>query len=141
MYLNVFFITNVIYKNKFKNKCYTIQQYKRKCYTIQQYKKVVMYIQKLHHFCNTFYPDDGPRLGRKYLGKITNYRRFINQSHWISSIWQFERINKKICRQKMTIMLNQIYIYIYISIVPIIDRIMYHSALPFVFGYVIMALC
>ena len=30
--------------------------------------KVLMYIQKLHHFCNTFSPDDGPNLGRKYLG-------------------------------------------------------------------------
>ena len=30
--------------------------------------KVVMYIQKLHHFCNTSFPDDGPLLGRKYLG-------------------------------------------------------------------------
>ena len=27
-----------------------------------------MYIQKLHHFCNTSSPDDGPKLGRKYLG-------------------------------------------------------------------------
>ena len=26
-----------------------------------------MYIQKLHHFCNTSSPDDGPKLGRKYL--------------------------------------------------------------------------
>ena len=30
--------------------------------------KVVMYIQKLHHFCNTSSPDDGPKLDRKYLG-------------------------------------------------------------------------
>ena len=30
--------------------------------------KVVMSIQKLHHFCNTSSPDDGPKLGRKYLG-------------------------------------------------------------------------
>ena len=30
--------------------------------------KVVMYIQKLHYFCNTSSLDDGPRLGRKYLG-------------------------------------------------------------------------
>ena len=30
--------------------------------------KVVMYIQKLHPFCDTFFPDDGPKLGRKYLG-------------------------------------------------------------------------
>ena len=27
-----------------------------------------MYIQKLHPFCNTSSPDDGPKLGRKYLG-------------------------------------------------------------------------
>ena len=27
-----------------------------------------MYIQKLHHFCNTSSADDGPKLGRKYLG-------------------------------------------------------------------------
>ena len=30
--------------------------------------EVVMYIQKLHHFCNTYSPDDGPKLGWKYLG-------------------------------------------------------------------------
>ena len=30
--------------------------------------KVVMYIQKLHHFCNTSSPDDGPKSGRNYLG-------------------------------------------------------------------------
>ena len=28
--------------------------------------QVVMYIQKLHHFCNTSSPDDGSKLGRKY---------------------------------------------------------------------------
>ena len=27
-----------------------------------------MYIQKLHHFCNTSFPDDGLKSGRKYLG-------------------------------------------------------------------------
>ena len=27
-----------------------------------------MYLQKLHHFCNTSSSDDDPRLGRKYLG-------------------------------------------------------------------------
>ena len=27
-----------------------------------------MYIQKLHHFCNTSSPDDGPKSERKYLG-------------------------------------------------------------------------
>ena len=28
--------------------------------------KVVMYMQKLHYFCNIHTPDDGPRSGRKY---------------------------------------------------------------------------
>ena len=28
--------------------------------------KIVMYMQKLHHFCNTLSPDDSPKLGRKY---------------------------------------------------------------------------
>ena len=56
--------------------------------------------------------------------EITNYGRFINQfpPNIIRSIQQFERVNKKICRQKMSIMFNQIcineemlpiYIYIY----------------------------
>ena len=45
-----------------KSKRYTKQQYKRSSY------KVVMYIQKLHHLCNTSSPDDAPKLGRKYLG-------------------------------------------------------------------------
>ena len=30
--------------------------------------KVVMYGQKLHHFYNTHFSDDGSRLGRRYLG-------------------------------------------------------------------------
>ena len=58
--------------------------------------------------------------------EITNYETFINQflSNIIRSIQQFVRINKRICRQKMSIMFNQIcinqeilpkYIYIYIS--------------------------
>ena len=57
--------------------------------------------------------------------EINNYGRYINQfpSNIIKLIWQFERINKKICRQKMSIMFNQIcineemllkyYIYMY----------------------------
>ena len=42
--------------------------------------------------------------------EITNYGRFINQfpPNMIRLIRQFERINKKICRQKMSIMFNQI---------------------------------
>ena len=42
--------------------------------------------------------------------EITNYGRFINQfpPNIIRSIGQFERINKKICKQKISIMFNQI---------------------------------
>ena len=45
--------------------------------------------------------------------EITNYGKFINQfpPNIIRSIQQFERISKKICRQKMSLMFNQIYIY------------------------------
>ena len=55
--------TDAIYWTDSKSKCYTIQQYKRSSY------KVVMYIQKLHDFCNTSSPDDGQKLGGKYLEK------------------------------------------------------------------------
>ena len=61
--------------------------------------------------------------------EITNYGRFINQflPNIIRSIRQFERINKKIYRQKKSSMFNQIcineemlpkytYIYIYIEV-------------------------
>ena len=34
--------------------------------TLDHSYKVVMYLQKLHHFCNTSSPDDGQHLGRKY---------------------------------------------------------------------------
>ena len=32
--------------------------------------KVVMYVQKLYYMCNTSSPDDGPKMGCKYLGNI-----------------------------------------------------------------------
>ena len=49
---------------------------------------------------------------------IYNYGQYINQfpPNTIKAIQQYERINKKICRQKMSIMFNEIYIYIYIYI-------------------------
>ena len=54
-----------------------------------------MYIQKIYPFCDTFSPDDGPSVGRKYL-EITYYGPFINQfpRYIIRSIQQFESINK-----------------------------------------------
>ena len=62
---------------------------------------------------------------------IYNYGKYINRfpPNTIKAIRQYERINKKICRQKMSIMFNEIcineemlpiylsiYIYIYIYI-------------------------
>ena len=44
------------------------------------------------------------------------YGQYINQfpPNTIKVIWEFERIQKKICRHKMSIMFNEICIYIYI---------------------------
>ena len=41
---------------------------------------------------------------------IYNYGQYINQflPNTIKAIWQYERIQKKICRQKMSIMFNEI---------------------------------
>ena len=49
---------------------------------------------------------------------LYNYGNYINQfpSNTITVIRQYERINKKICKQKMSIMFNKICIYIYIYI-------------------------
>ena len=47
-----------------------------------------------------------------------NYGQYINQfpQNTIKVIREFERIQKKICRHKMSIMFNEICIYIYIYI-------------------------
>ena len=47
---------------------------------------------------------------------IYNYRQYMNKipPNTIKAIRLYERIQKKICRQKMSIMFNEIYIYIYI---------------------------
>ena len=55
--------TDIIYRTNSKSKRCTLQRYRR-----SSSYKVVMYIQNLHNFCNTSSPDDGPKLGRKYLG-------------------------------------------------------------------------
>ena len=62
MYLNFFSYWHYLYNN-FKSKCYTLQRPRR-----SSSYNVVMYIQKLHHFCIRSTSDDGPKLGRKYLG-------------------------------------------------------------------------
>ena len=47
-----------------------------------------------------------------------NYGQYLNQfpPNTIKVIREFERIQKKICRHKMSIMLNEMCIYIYIYI-------------------------
>ena len=62
MYLYICKYLSLFIETDSKSKRYTIQRYKRSSY------KVVMYIQKLHHYCNTSSPDDDPELGRKYWG-------------------------------------------------------------------------
>ena len=48
-----------------------------------------------------------------------NYGQYLNQfpPNTIKVIREFERIQKKICRHKMSIMFNEICIYIYIYII------------------------
>ena len=50
--------------------------------------------------------------------EINNDGKYINQfpPNTIKSIQQYERINKKICKQKMSIIFKEICIYIYIYI-------------------------
>ena len=88
--------------------------------------------QNLHHFCNRSSPGDGPKSGRSTRDTY-NYGQYINQflPNTIKVIWEFKRIQKKICRHKISIMFNEIcineemlpkyththmYIYIYIYI-------------------------
>ena len=62
--------------------------------TIQQHRRassyeVVMYIQKLHPFCNTSYHDDVPKLGGKYLGNNYSwkiYKPIPAEYHLINSV-------------------------------------------------------
>ena len=93
---------------------YTLQRPRRST----SYKEV-MYIQKLHRSST----DDGSKSSRKYLGN--KQLRKIHQSipaEYYKIKTDYERINKKISRQKMSIMFNEIcsneemlpiYIYIY----------------------------
>ena len=53
--------TDAIYITDSKIKRYKRQQYRR-----SSSYKVVMYVQKLHHFCYTSSPDDGLKFGWKY---------------------------------------------------------------------------
>ena len=76
---------------------------------------------------------------------IYNYGKYINQfpPKTIKAIRQYERINKKICRLKMSIMFNEIciYIYIYIYIYICIYIHIYHSVYPYLSIYLSINLC
>ena len=54
-----------------------------------------------------------------------NYGQCINRfpPNTIKAIREYERIKKNICRQKMSIMFNEIYIYIYIYIISFKEEI------------------
>ena len=86
---------------------------KSKCYSIQQHKHLFLQSSNVHTKVTSLMV---AQIWAESSWEITDYGRFINLflPNIIRSIWQFERINKKICRQKMSIMFNQIYIYIYI---------------------------
>ena len=55
---------------------------------------VVMYIQKLHHFCNTSSPDDGPKSVRKYLEN----KQLSKIYQWIPS--EYYKINMAIWKDQ-----------------------------------------
>ena len=58
-----------------------------------------MYIQKLHHFCNTSSPDDGPKSDRKYLGNKQLWKIYqsISAEYYIinTAIWKDQQENMK----------------------------------------------
>ena len=68
-----------------------------------------------------------------------NYRQYLNQfpPNTIKVIREFERIQEKICRHKMSIMFNEICIYIYIYILKKLPQEislkLFHSGLPRLF--------
>ena len=62
MYLNVFSYWR--YLQKQTQKVNTTQYNSTNAHS----NKVVIYLKKLHHFCNTSSLDDGPKLSRKYMG-------------------------------------------------------------------------
>ena len=121
MYLNVFSYWHYLLNN-FKSKRYTLHQSRCSSY------KVIMYIQKLHHFCNTSSPDDGPKLGRKYSGnkqlwKIyqsipTKYHKNQNGNMKGSTRKYVDRKNlifNEICiNEEMLPKYTYIYIYIFL---------------------------
>ena len=95
--------------------------------------------QKLHHFCNRSSPDD------ESTRDTYNYGQYINQfpPNTIKAIRPYEWIQKKICRQKMSVMLNEICInkemlpkYTYINIYIYIYIYIYMCMHPYIYAYI-----
>ena len=86
---------------------------KNKRYIIQQYKRSFLQSSNVHKKSYiTFLIHPPLMMAQSWAESTCTYGRFINQfpPNIIRSIRQFERINKKICRQKMSILFNQIVI-------------------------------
>ena len=84
--------------------------------------------------------------------EINIYRRYIKQflPNIIKAIRQYEKINKKICRQKMSIMLNKIcineemlpkYTYIYTYMYIYIYIYIYIYTYMYIYVYVYIRIC
>ena len=95
--------TGTKYRITFKNKRHNLQR-QRRPYTVCNMLK-----QKLHHFCSR-----SSLMMAQSRAESTrdtcNYGQYINQfpQNTIKVIREFERIQKKICRHKMSIMFNEI---------------------------------
>ena len=101
--------TGTIYRNPFKSKCYTLQRSRR---------SYIVIICKNKSYV-TFVIDPPLIMAQsraESIRDIYNYGQYRNQflSNTIKEIRQYEWIQKKICKQKMSILFNEIYIYIYI---------------------------
>ena len=100
--------TDTNYRNPFKSKRHNLQQQRRSYIVICKNKSYT-----------TFVIDPPLMMAQSRAERIRdtyNYGQYINQfpPNTIKVIREFERIQKKICRHKMSIMLYEICIYIYI---------------------------
>ena len=100
--------TDTIYRSPFKSKCYTLQRLRRSyIVVICKNKSYITFVI------------DHPLMMAQSRAESTrdtyNYGQYLDQfqPNTIKAIRQYERIQKKICRQKMSIMFNKICISIY----------------------------
>ena len=103
--------TGTIYRITFKSKSHNLQQ-QRRLYT------VVICKNKSYITFVTGSPLMMAQSRAESTRDTYNYGQYLNQfpPNTIKVIREFERIQKRICRHKMSIMFNEICIYIYIYI-------------------------